>query len=99
LVYSKNVPYEERTEVREMHDGRKRQPYLKVKAFLVEKEIKHNDLASILDVKRNTVSKKLNGFGADFTLSEVKRLNEKFGIPIAYFFDLDVPIKERKKVC
>lgn len=81
---------------------RKRQPYNKIKAFLVENGIKHKDVAKLLDVAPNTVSKKLNGFGGDFTLGDAKLLHSNFGIPISYFFELSVPKKEPKvgeKVC
>ncbi|KIO62090.1 hypothetical protein B4065_3310 [Caldibacillus thermoamylovorans] len=75
---------------------RKRQPYNKIKAFLVENGIKHKDVAKLLDVAPNTVSKKLNGFGGDFTLGDAKLLHSNFGIPISYFFELNVPKKELK---
>ena len=75
---------------------RKRQPYNKIKAFLVENGIKHKDVAELLDMTPNTISKKLNGFGGDFTLSEVKRLHNGFRVPIEYFFEPNVPKKEQK---
>ena len=74
--------------------ARKRQPYNKIKAFLVENGIKHKDVAKILDMAPNTISKKLNGFGGDFTLSEAKQLHSDFGVPITYFFEPAVPKKE-----
>lgn len=79
-------------------DTRNRQPYKKIKAFLIENDIKHKDVAKLLEVKPNTISKKLNGFGADFTLEEAKLMHTKFGVPIAYFFELDVPKKEHKLI-
>lgn len=79
-------------------DSRNRQPYYKVKAFLVEKNISHKDVAVLLGVKPNTVSKKLNGFGADFSLSDVNLMHSKYGVPIAYFFEPIVPIKERRLI-
>lgn len=44
----------------------------------------------------NTITKKLNGFGADFKLSEAKIMHEELGVPIAYFFEPGVPKKEQK---
>lgn len=73
---------------------RSRSPYHKIKAFLVEKEISYKHVAEIIHVAPNTVNKKINGFGGDFTLKEMKLLNQQLGIPIAYFFELEVPKKE-----
>lgn len=79
-------------------DTRNRQPYNKIKAFLVENEIKHKDVAVLLEMKPNTISKKLNGFGGDFTLEEAKLMHVELGVPIAYFFEPSVPKKERKLI-
>lgn len=79
-------------------ESRNRQPYFKIKAFLVENDIKHKDVAELLEMKPNTISKKLNGFGGDFTLDEAKKLHYGFGVPIAYFFDQPVPKKEQKMI-
>lgn len=54
-------------------ETRNRQPYNKIKAYFVENEIKHKDVAALLKVKPNTISKKLNGFGGDFSLEDAKR--------------------------
>lgn len=77
-------------------DTRNRAPYNKIKAYLVENDIKHREVATLLDVAPNTVSKKLNGFGGDFSLSDAKLLHYKLGVPIAYFFEPTVPKKEHK---
>ncbi len=76
--------------------SRRRQPYNKIKAFLVENGIKHQDVAGLLKMKSNTISKKLNGFGSDFTLEQAKNMHCKLGVPIAYFFEPTVPKKEQK---
>ncbi|MCM3536567.1 helix-turn-helix domain-containing protein [Priestia endophytica] len=76
--------------------NRKRQPYNKVKAFLVEKRIKHQDVAKLLNVAPNTISKKLNGHGGDFTLGDAQSMHYELGVPIAYFFEPSVPKKEQK---
>ncbi|MFT4415290.1 helix-turn-helix domain-containing protein [Fredinandcohnia humi] len=79
-------------------ETRNREPYKKVKAFLIENEVKHKDVAVLLDMKPNTISKKLNGFGGDFTLDEVKLMHSELGVPIAYFFEPRVPKKEHKLI-
>ncbi|TWJ83456.1 hypothetical protein CHCC20496_1307 [Bacillus licheniformis] len=73
-------------------ETRNRHPYNKIKAFFVENKIRHKDVAKILAVKPNTISKKLNGYGADFSLEDANN----FGVPITYFFEPGVPKKERK---
>lgn len=75
-------------------DSRNRQPYNKIKAFLIENDIKHKDVAVLLKVKPNTISKKLNGFGSDFSLEEAKSMYINLGVPFAYFLEHDVPKKE-----
>ncbi|MBM7717242.1 antitoxin component HigA of HigAB toxin-antitoxin module [Bacillus thermophilus] len=75
--------------------SKQRRAYDKIKAFLVENGFKHRDVAKVIDTKPNTVSKKLNGFG-DFTLEEAKKIHTEMGVPITYFFECSVPIKERK---
>lgn len=87
----------ERTGVKEMKT-RKRQPYNKIKAFFVENKIKHKDVANLLEVKPNTISKKLNGFGGDFSLEDAKKMHFYLGVPIAYFFEPGVPEKELKVI-
>lgn len=79
-------------------DTRNREPYKKIKAFLIENDIKHKDVAVLLNVKPNTISKKLNGFGADFTLEEAKLMHIQLGIPTAYFFEINVPKKEHRLI-
>ncbi|MER2169000.1 MAG: XRE family transcriptional regulator [Psychrobacillus psychrodurans] len=76
--------------------SRKRKPYNRIKAYFVENEIKHQQVASVLKMTSNTITKKLNGFGADFKLSEAKIMHEELGVPIAYFFEPGVPKKEQK---
>lgn len=78
--------------------SRNREAYNKIKAFMVENQIKHKEVANLLNMKPNTISKKLNGFGGDFSLSEAKLMHEKLGVPIAYFFEPNVPKKERKHI-
>lgn len=77
--------------------SRKREPYKRVKAFLVENGIGHENLADLLKLKSNTITKKLNGLGGDFTLNEVSVLNKELGIPIVLFFEPNVPLKELNK--
>lgn len=77
-------------------ETRNRKPYNKIKAFLVENGIKQKDVADLLGILPNTVSKKLNGFGGDFSLGDAQKLYFHLGIPMVYFFEPIVPRKERK---
>ncbi|QPC47142.1 helix-turn-helix domain-containing protein [Mangrovibacillus cuniculi] len=79
-------------------DKRNRQPYNKIKAYLVEKNIKHRDVAKLLSIQPNTVSKKLNGFGGDFSLEDAWQMHNELGVPIAYFFEPSVPKKEHRMI-
>ncbi|WP_040980385.1 MULTISPECIES: helix-turn-helix domain-containing protein [Oceanobacillus] len=74
--------------------SKNREPYFKVKAYLIEQNISRKDIAKILHISPQTLNKRLNGFGGDFRLSEVTTLYEVFGIPYALFFEPIVPIKE-----
>jgi len=76
---------------------RNRQAYNKIKAYLVEHGIKHKDVARLIDTKPNTVTKKLNGLSSDFTLTEANIMHWELGVPMAYFFEPIVPLKEQKE--
>jgi transcriptional regulator with XRE-family HTH domain len=71
--------------------SRRHQPYRKIKAFLVENSISQRDLGELINKSQSAVNQKLNGTGGDFSLQEARLLAEHYGIPRAYFFDLDVP--------
>lgn len=63
-----------------------RNPYLKVKAFLVENRIKQKDVAKELNMSVPTINKKLNGTGADFTIIEARKFCLKFKADPKIFF-------------
>ena len=58
---------------------------MKFKAWLVEHNIKQTEVAEVLGIKRETVNAKLNG-REEFTLSQVKRLCDYYGISADNFF-------------
>lgn len=71
--------------------------YRDLKGWLVARGISQNKVASFLGTTPNYVNKKLNGTGPDFRLSEARKLHTSFGVPMAYFFEVDVPFSERKE--
>lgn len=74
--------------------SKNRDSYNKVKAYLIEQNINRTDVARTLNIRPQTLNKRLNGFGGDFRLSEVTKLYEEYGIPYALFFEPKVPLKE-----
>lgn len=77
--------------------SRKREPYRSVKAFMQKKDLGQKDFGELLGKSQSSINQKLNGTGGDFTLSEVRLLHQKFGVPMDYFFEISVPFKERKE--
>lgn len=69
--------------------------YRNLKGWLVARNISQSEVAELLGTTPNYVNKKLNGTGPDFRLSEARKLHSNFGAPMAYFFEVNVPIKER----
>ncbi len=76
--------------------ARKRDPYTKVKMFLLERNIPQHRFAAAIGVGVRAINQKLNGTGSDFSLNEVRTLCSEFGIPKEYFFEISVPKKEHK---
>lgn len=75
--------------------NRRRQPYTKIKVFLYQNNIPQNELGSVIGKTGSAINQKLNGTGGDFSLGEARALCERFGIPKEFFFEIDVPIRER----
>ncbi|MCX2455668.1 helix-turn-helix domain-containing protein [Lacticaseibacillus nasuensis] len=73
----------------------KRPAYQGMKGWLVANKITQNDVAEVLDTTPNYINKKLNGTGADFKMSEARKMHESLGVPMAYFFEIQVPYKEQ----
>lgn len=76
--------------------SRKREPYRSVKAFMAKKDLGQKDFGKLLGKSQSAINQKLNGTGGDFTLSEVRLLHDGFGVPMEYFFEISVPIKEQR---
>lgn len=60
--------------------------YNKFKAYLIENEIKQEEVADFLGVTRTTFNTKLNRNGQDFSLGEVRRLCNKYKLDANDFF-------------
>ncbi|MFS8161485.1 helix-turn-helix transcriptional regulator [Lacticaseibacillus rhamnosus] len=73
----------------------KRPAYSGLKGWLVANQISQAQVARVLGTTPNYINKKLNGTGADFRMSEARKLHSVFGTPMVYFFEISVPIKER----
>lgn len=58
---------------------------LKFKGWLVEHQIKQADLAKLLEITVESVNAKVNG-RQEFTLSQVKKMCETYGISADDFF-------------
>lgn len=65
---------------------RRRQPYYKFKAFLVEKGIKQSEVAELIGKSIYAFNQKINGTGGDFTMTEVRLICEKHRISSDEFF-------------
>lgn len=59
---------------------------LTFKGWAVSHGIKQNDIAKLLGVSFQTVNNKLNG-RRDFTLKEIKKLNEAYGVSADIFLN------------
>lgn len=59
---------------------RRREPYFKFKAFLVEKGIKQSEVAGLIGKSTYAFNQKINGTGGDFTMTEVRLICQNYGI-------------------
>ena len=75
----------------------RRPAYSGLKGWMVANKISQGKVAKILGTTANVVNKKLNGTGSDFRLSEARKLHSELGTPIAYFFEINAPLKEQKE--
>lgn len=73
----------------------KREPYFAFKGWLSSNGISQTEVANALKTSPNYLNKKINGYGPDFKLSEVRKINKVFGTPVDIFFKIKVPLKER----
>ena len=62
--------------------------YIRLKQFLIEKNIKNKDVASQLGMSEGSFSKKINNRkGADFNLIQVRKICKMYNLdPNVYFF-------------
>lgn len=60
--------------------------YPKVKAYLVENNIKQKEVADFLGITVTSFNNKLNGRG-DFAMRQVRCMCKHFGIDVSFFSD------------
>lgn len=61
-------------------------PYTKFMAWMKEHDVTAKEIAALLNHSRGAISKKLNGTGADFTLSEVRKICLEYSISADDYF-------------
>lgn len=61
-------------------------PYTKFKAWMEENKVTNIELADLLNVTKSVITKRLNGTGADFSVSEVRTICMRYGISADVFF-------------
>ena len=93
MLYAIHVP------LREQKGGqmanRVREPYMELKGWLTEHNIRQSEIAEVLGTTGNVVNKKINGTGSDFTLLQARKLVKHFGMPGYIFFTVHDPLKEQ----
>lgn len=60
--------------------------YVKLKQFMLEKDIDRNDIAELLGIGVNLVSSKLNKDNIDFTLPQIKKICSTYKISADTYF-------------
>lgn len=64
----------------------KKQGYNKLKGYFAEKNIKHKEVADLIDVTVATFSKKINRNGSEFTADEIRTICKHYNISSDNFF-------------
>ena len=64
----------------------KKLKYVELKKFILEKNMKQQELADLLGIDRSTFNSKLNSNEAEFTLQEMRILCKKYKIDANKFF-------------
>lgn len=64
----------------------KKLPYLKLKGFLVENQIKSQNVAKLLDLTETTFSKKINRNGQDFNAEEIRIMCKEYDLDANVYF-------------
>lgn len=71
--------------------------YHDIKKWLMDKKITQRKVAVVLKKNTNYVNKKINGTGPDFSLEEARKMHEKLGVPMTYFFTPQSRTKVQEK--
>lgn len=61
--------------------------YTKLKSYFIEKGSRQKEVAKELGIGRATLNCKINRKKADFTLNEVRKLRDTFGVDPSIFFN------------
>lgn len=69
-----------------MEPKRKRPPYKEFIAWMITNDVSRNDIKLLLNLSDSTLSHRLNGTGADFSMEEIRLLIAKYGESIGKFF-------------
>ena len=64
----------------------KKVKYIELKKFILEKNMKQQELANLLGIDRSTFNSKLNSNEAEFTLQEMRILCKKYDLDANKFF-------------
>lgn len=65
---------------------RKRPPYKGFMAWMLVNDVSRKDIIELLSLSDSTLSHRLNGTGADFSIEEVRKLIATYGDSISKFF-------------
>ena len=60
--------------------------YVELKKFMLERNIKQQEMSDILGIDRTTFNSKLNAKDSEFTLREMRILCKKYGLDANKFF-------------
>lgn len=63
-----------------------KKPYLKLKGYLVENQIKFQDVAKVLEITDTTFNKKINRNGQDFNAEEIRTMCKTYKLDANEFF-------------
>lgn len=69
-----------------MSNATEKKPYLKLKAYFAENQIRHKDVAHILNMSPQTFSSKINRNQQDFTRSQIVKLCNEYNLDANQFF-------------
>ena len=74
--------------------------YIRLKQFLIEKNIKNKDVARKLGISEGNFSRKINNRkGADFNLTQVRDICKMYNLdPNIYFFSNSSFLNDNKKI-